>query len=353
MKIKKSLLPICLVVAALVATMLVACGNSSYTVTFDPNYTGATTTTQTVASGEKATRPETDPAQAGNAFMGWFTAPTGGSEFDFSTAISADTTIYAQWAEAFAITVNLNYEGAAAGPVVYVPKNNQGAASYVPEAPTREGFAFGGWFSDEACKTAFQFARKVTADTTVYVSWKKQLVMEAELTDLTGLRGPGFSGTASATEMIAWDEGGKLKASNEFYVAYLYAENLTLTFNFNSDTAVSDADIVVRMSAEFYTQTFSSDNYTVSLNGSAITGWTSPQFVGSDNPEFVDVAIMTNRTLNVGPNTITLTTTNTTSPGGTMQSQAPMIDCVKVASAATLTWVPKDSNFGPDGFPKT
>lgn len=361
MKIKKLFVPVCLAIVAVFAAILVGCGDKtpkSYTVTFDLNYTGSTAITQTVDEGKTVTKPE-DPTLTGSAFTGWYTAATGGTEFDFNSAINADTTVYAQWEEAFVITINYNYEGAPENSTVYVPKTNQGASAYEPEAPTREGYGFGGWFTAADGTGSFSFARRVTADTTIYASWKKQLVMEAEYVDLTGKSGPGFSGTANGNEMIGWDEKGNLKASNEFFVGFLYSNSpsTTLTFTFNSVAAASDVDIVVRMSAEFYTQTFSDANYTVSLNGSALTGWISPTFAGTanveTNPPFVDVIIATNRSVNAGANTITLATTNTTSPGGTMQSQSPLIDCVKVASSAELSWNPKTENFGPDGFPNT
>jgi hypothetical protein len=73
----------------------------------------ATPETQTLAPGETATRPD-DPTREGYEFKGWFTkdgtqdtdgdgsAGTDadwGEEFDFSTAVSADTTLYAKWEE--------------------------------------------------------------------------------------------------------------------------------------------------------------------------------------------------------------------------------------------------------------
>jgi len=54
---------------------------------------------QTVRHGLTAVAP-TDPAEPtreGYRFEGWYTAPTGGTEFDFETPITEDMTIYARW----------------------------------------------------------------------------------------------------------------------------------------------------------------------------------------------------------------------------------------------------------------
>ena len=71
-----------------------------YTVTFNLNYTGAAAaTTAKVVSGQKATKP-TDPTRQGYTFDGWFINAQGtGTAFDFNTAITADTTLYAKWSQ--------------------------------------------------------------------------------------------------------------------------------------------------------------------------------------------------------------------------------------------------------------
>lgn len=43
-----------------------------------------------------------------------------------------------------------------------------------PVDPTREGYAFGGWYTDEACTKAYDFSAAVTADMTLYAKWTKK-----------------------------------------------------------------------------------------------------------------------------------------------------------------------------------
>ena len=56
-----------------------------------------------------------------------------------------------------------------------------------PADPTREGYTFGGWYTDEACTEAYDFSTPVTADLTLYAKWTKNAV------------NPGGSGTGAGT----------------------------------------------------------------------------------------------------------------------------------------------------------
>ena len=45
-----------------------------------------------------------------------------------------------------------------------------------PTDPTRDGYTFGGWYTDEACTQAYDFSTPVTADLTLYAKWTKNAV---------------------------------------------------------------------------------------------------------------------------------------------------------------------------------
>ena len=51
-----------------------------------------------------------------------------------------------------------------------------------PEDPTREGYTFAGWFSDESLETAYDFSQAVTSDLTLYAKWTEN---EPEITYYT------------------------------------------------------------------------------------------------------------------------------------------------------------------------
>lgn len=70
---------------------------STYTVAFESNG-GSKIDAQEVESGAKATKP-TDPTKEGYTFDGWYSDKELTKAFDFATAITADTTVYAKWTE--------------------------------------------------------------------------------------------------------------------------------------------------------------------------------------------------------------------------------------------------------------
>ena len=49
----------------------------------------------------------------------------------------------------------------------------KGAAATIPSAPTRDGYVFGGWYTDAACMTAYDFSTIVSKDVTLFAKWTK------------------------------------------------------------------------------------------------------------------------------------------------------------------------------------
>ena len=70
---------------------------NTYTVSFDSNG-GSAVASQSVRYGSKATQPA-NPTRAGHTFQGWYTARSGGSKYDFGTAVTGDVTLHAHWAK--------------------------------------------------------------------------------------------------------------------------------------------------------------------------------------------------------------------------------------------------------------
>ena len=66
-----------------------------------------------------------------------------------------------------------------------------------PADPTREGYTFAGWYTDEACTEAYDFSTAVTADVTLYAKWTKNA---ANLGGNGGSNGgPGNAGAGSGS----------------------------------------------------------------------------------------------------------------------------------------------------------
>ena len=69
-----------------------------------------------------------------------------------------------------------------------------------PADPTRDGYTFAGWYTDEACTKAYDFSAAVTADMTLYAKWTKKAA------DNNG--GSGGNGGNSGNGMNGQQTGG-------------------------------------------------------------------------------------------------------------------------------------------------
>ena len=149
-----------------------------YRVTFDGGAGATTTAAIDVESGKFASKPS-DPTRTGFEFLGWFTAETGGTEWNFTTdAVTANITLYAHWKAATSpdvkFTVTFNANGGSGGPTP-ITGLESGSKIDQPAAttnPTRSGFTFKGWFKEAGATNAWVWATDtVTANTTLYAGW--------------------------------------------------------------------------------------------------------------------------------------------------------------------------------------
>ncbi len=138
---------------------------NAVTVTFNTNG-GNEIESQTFVEGQKATDPG-KPVKEGIVFDAWYADEACTVKFDFGAAITADTTVYAGWLKNYEVAFNTD-----GGSEVASQTLSEGSYAVKPEAPTKAGFTFAGWYADEGLTTAFDFERvAITADTTVYAKW--------------------------------------------------------------------------------------------------------------------------------------------------------------------------------------
>lgn len=141
---------------------------SKYTVKFVSDH--GSFADQTVEHGkpidtDKLTIPEVE----GFTFDGWYTDDTRTKEFDFSTPITSNTTVYAKWtAKDYEVSFVTEHGDAPASQ--NVPYN--GTATD-PGKLSAEGYTFIGWYTDHTCTTEFKFSTPITGDTKVYAKWEK------------------------------------------------------------------------------------------------------------------------------------------------------------------------------------
>lgn len=138
---------------------------NNYTVSFNSNG-GSAVSSQSVAYNTVATQPAA-PTKTGYTFAGWYSDAGLTSVFNFTTAITADTTLYAKWT-INNYTVTFNSNGGSAVTSQSVAYNTTATA---PAAPTKAGNTFAGWYSDAGLTTPFVFTTPITSDTTLYAKW--------------------------------------------------------------------------------------------------------------------------------------------------------------------------------------
>jgi uncharacterized repeat protein (TIGR02543 family) len=153
----------------------VAMGDKSYAANWTPNYYtitfepkgGAMTqeSAGTILGGKLETLPM--PLKEGNIFEGWFATEIGGTKITTSTVFDGDATIYAMWTPIYTITFYAN-----GGTVSQISgtTGSGGKLANLP-TPTRNGYTFEGWFTEETGGTKITAASVFSKDMTIYAQW--------------------------------------------------------------------------------------------------------------------------------------------------------------------------------------
>ena len=320
-----------------------------YQVNFDLGGKGDIEPIYLVEKGVIDEMPE-DPTYEGFKFGGWFTNNGFSNEFDLTSVISSDITLYAYWinnqATYYDVVLDNNYFGS--------PKNNslkvlEGDNISKPDSPKRNGYEFIGWFNQKEGGELFDFSSSINEDTKLYAHWNRvasgrnEYVFEAEDVSLEGKSGKGYSGEAEGKGLVQREgKDSTLKVSNDRFVGYTYVNGFTLDFDFASDKADSNAKIVLRLSGEFADFTLTPDMFIISLNGKEINY--SPIVInGVPNmnvKEFADFVILENASIKDGANNLQLKVNNDVNwiGGDSVAATAPLIDCLKITTDSVLWW---------------
>ena len=143
-----------------------------HTLSFDANGGSVTEASRKVNEGiEYGILPT--PTRSGYVFNGWFTAASGGSKVDGSEIMgTSDVTLYAQWSkEVNPHTLRFNANGGSVSETSR--KVNEGAAYGTLPTPTRSGFNFLGWYTDQPGGTKVSSSTKMgTKDVTIFAHWE-------------------------------------------------------------------------------------------------------------------------------------------------------------------------------------
>jgi len=172
----------------------------TYTVTFDAaGGKGAAASGTTGEGGTLASLPA--PTKTGYTLIGWYTAPTGGSQVTTNTAFGANATIYARWA-LITHTVTFDAKGGTVTPSVGTTGVG-GTLASLP-TPTRAGYNFSGWFTAVTGGDSVTTGRVYDANATIHARWTP--VTYTVIFNATG-------GTVSASQKVGvTGDGWKLSA---------------------------------------------------------------------------------------------------------------------------------------------
>ena len=151
----------------------------SYTLSFDADGGSVSPESKTVTYDASFTLPT--PTKSGYTFAGWY---NGTKEYTAGTwKDTSNITLKAKWtANTYTVTyddtkenkanviVTFNYNYSGSTPTTVTLTNGQ-RLNY-PTNPTRNGYVFAGWYTNSSCTTAYNFSGTITADMTLYASWK-------------------------------------------------------------------------------------------------------------------------------------------------------------------------------------
>ncbi|MDG5816178.1 BspA family leucine-rich repeat surface protein [Chitinispirillales bacterium ANBcel5] len=118
------------------------------TVNFDYNEGSGSMDPQTIATDETVALSQNEFTREGHSFTGWNTKADGSGDYYEDkakfTMRTEGVTLYAQW-DIISVTISFDSDG---GSEVSAITQDFGTSVTAPEAPSREGYAFNGWYPD-------------------------------------------------------------------------------------------------------------------------------------------------------------------------------------------------------------
>lgn len=247
--------------AVVVMLSFVACANKKqYTVTFVTNG-GSAIEQYSLVAGKEVTEPDA-PVKDLFTFDGWYADEDLTVKFDFGQPMPEnDIKIYAAWTPF--VNVKIDYE-TNGGSDVESSIGKVGAAFIQPDDPTKDGYAFGGWFIDREFTQPFEFTVYPEDGCTLYAKWINDpsyvyvtFYGNGEKADVLAVKKggnvtePELFGDAlnvgwftDAALTSAYTFGGTVNSNLSLYTAY-YSEGLVIDGGVVTDYIGSSRNVVV------------------------------------------------------------------------------------------------------------
>jgi len=229
-----------------------------YPVEFDPNFGDMPLAVEFIAYGARIYEQVPIEFNPGYGFGGWYKDAdcTAGNEWNFaSDIVTGYTALYAKWvASRLTVTFDAN-GGDSTPPEQYIA---YGKTVVMPQAMTKNGYGFAGWFKEEACTNEWNFAiDTVSSDITLYAKW----VLNKPMYTVTFNTNSSID--APVTQTII--EGGKITEplgsamkQDGYSFRGWYTDDGAL-WNFATDTVSQNMTLYAKWSIIYYTVIFNMD----------------------------------------------------------------------------------------------
>ena len=138
------------------------------TVRFHSSVLGWSKDAVTIPYNTKLSEPA-EPVLSGYSFGGWFadSSFSSGSKFDFSKPLLEDQKVYVLWYRNPTVSFYSSVDG-------FYKESQEvpyGDTLAMPNVPVLSGYTFGGFYSSSDMVCEFDFTKKITTDTVIYVKW--------------------------------------------------------------------------------------------------------------------------------------------------------------------------------------
>ena len=196
--------------------------------------------------GETLDFAPTDPKKTGYYFLGWYTDPTSGTKVNFPYTVTADTTLYAHWANLNSIVTYDTQGGSDILPCLYLT----GANIILPN-PTKNGYTFNGWYTSANGGTQVSTSYWVLGDTTLYARWNINYTITfnsnggSTVTPINATYGtaltPPVEPTRAGYTFAGWSPAfpSTMPLNGASLTAQWTINKYTISFNTNGGTAVT------------------------------------------------------------------------------------------------------------------
>ena len=123
-----------------------------------------------IEKGTVLAQPSPDPTRSGNTFEGWYSDSGLTQTYIFTSPVTADLNLYAKW-EAVNWSITWNLDGGTAGGAYPTQILKYAVLAQPSPDPAKDGYIFGGWYTDSGLTTAYNFSAAVYENLSLYAKW--------------------------------------------------------------------------------------------------------------------------------------------------------------------------------------